>query len=201
MQSGHGPRWRRVENFCARNSERSESSVSVTAQKASGQVGFADASPGLSRLSKYLTFILGSETYGLEILRVREIIGLMEITGVPNMPPFVRGVINLRGKVIPVIDLRTKFGMMSVTDSPETCIIVVDLDETLMGVVVDRVSEVLDIGDADIEPTPSFGIDMDTSFILGIGKARSKVVILLEIRRVLTGEAVLFLDPVPESAQ
>lgn len=139
-------------------------------------------------MSKYLTFVLDRETYGLEIEGVREIIGLMEITNVPRMPAFVRGVINLRGRVVPVVDLRVKFGMRESMDTSETCIIVVDLGPTHMGVVVDKVSEVLNIADDDIEPTPSFGVDIDTSFILGIGKTKGKVVILLDTCRVLTGD-------------
>lgn len=137
---------------------------------------------------KYLTFVLGKEEYGLEILSVKEIIGLMPITHVPRMPEFVRGVINLRGKVIPVVDLRLKFSMDKVDDTQETCIIVVDLESTLMGVVVDKVSEVLDISAGEIEETPSFGVTLDTSFILGIGKTKNKVIILLDISRVLTAE-------------
>ena len=139
-------------------------------------------------LDKYLTFALGTEEYGLEILKVREIIGLMEITNVPRMPHFVRGVINLRGKIIPVIDLRLKFEMDAIEDTKETCIIVVDLGSTVMGIVVDRVSEVLDIGKAEIEPAPQFGVSVDTAFILGIGKTRGRVIMILDIRRVLTDE-------------
>lgn len=143
-----------------------------------------------SRLHKYLTFVLGKEEYGLEILRVREINGLMDITNVPKMPSFVRGVMNLRGKVIPVVDLRVKFGMTKTEDTQETCIIVVDLDDVYMGVVVDKVSEVLDIAESEIEAAPSFGTNVDTGFILGIGKAKGKVVILLDIRQVLTAEDI-----------
>ena len=143
-----------------------------------------------AKMGKYLTFVLGKEEYGLEILRVREINGLMEITNVPRMPEFVRGVINLRGKVIPVIDLRLKFGMRQVEDTQETCIIVVDLVEVYMGVVVDRVSEVLDIAETAIEPPPSFGTSVDTGFILGIGKAKDKVVILLDIGQVLSANEI-----------
>ena len=139
-------------------------------------------------LDKYLTFTLGEEEYGLEILKVREIIGLMEITRVPRMPDFVRGVINLRGKIIPVIDLRRKFGMQTTGDTRETCIIVVDLEGTNMGVVVDRVSEVLDISPAEVEETPEFGTAVDTAFIMGMGKAGDRVVMLLDIGKVLTGE-------------
>lgn len=148
---------------------------------------FQDAAADASlRSQKYLTFVLDKEEYGLEIMRVKEIIGLMEITPVPRMPDFVRGVINLRGRVIPVVDLRLKFGMKRTEDTQETCVIVVDLNDTLMGVVVDRVSEVLDVPEADIEEAPSFGVDLDTSFILGMGKAKGKVVILLDIQEVLT---------------
>ena len=146
-----------------------------------------------ARMSKYLTFNLEEEVYGLEILRVREIIGLMDITKVPRMPEFVRGVINLRGKVIPVVDLRLKFGMPSTEDTKETCIIVVDLDDILMGIVVDRVSEVLDIDEQDIDEAPEFGVSVSTEFILGMGKARDKVILLLDIGKVLTTSEVAIL--------
>lgn len=148
------------------------------------------------KLSKYLTFTLHEEEYGLEILKVREIIGLMEITRVPRMPVFVRGVINLRGKVIPVVDLRQKFLMESQEDTVETCIIVVDLEDMLMGIVVDHVSEVMDISDSDIDETPSFGVQIDTDFILGIGKAKGKVIMLLDIQKVLTGSELIALAAV-----
>ncbi len=155
----------------------------------------------LEQLSKYLTFILGQEEYGLEILRVKEIIGLMAITAVPKMPDYVRGIINLRGKVIPVVDLRLKFEMERIQDTEETCIIVVDLGETLVGVVVDKVSEVLDIQDVDIDTTPSFGVAIDTSFILGIGKSKDKVVLLLDITRVLTSETIRLSEDETETQQ
>ena len=135
---------------------------------------------------KYLTFVLNKEEYGLEILKVREIIGVMDITPVPQTPPFVKGIINLRGKVIPVVDLRLKFTMPEIEYTKETCIIVVDLVSRLMGIIVDTVSEVLDITAKDIEPTPSLGSDIKTDFILGMGKIKGKVKILLDINRVLT---------------
>jgi len=154
------------------------------------EIGSADTARE-NELNKYLTFALGEEEYGLEILKVREIIGLMDVTRVPRMPGFVRGVINLRGKVIPVVDLRLKFGMEHIDDTEQTCIIVVDLGDIVMGVVVDRVSEVLDIMENQIEETPSFGVEVDTDFILGIGKAKDKVVIILDIGKVLTAEEVV----------
>ena len=138
------------------------------------------------RAGKYLTFGLAEEEYGLEILKVREIIGMMDVTAVPRTPEFVKGVINLRGKVIPVVDLRLKFGMDEVEHTDATCIIVVDVDGTEMGIIVDRVSEVLDIPGEDIEDAPSFGMDVDTEFILGMGKANDRVTILLDIGKVLS---------------
>lgn len=144
-----------------------------------------------SHEGKYLTFVLGDEEYGLEILKVREIIGLMDITTVPQTPEFIKGVINLRGKVIPVIDLRLKFGMPEAEPTEETCIIVVDINTTLMGILVDTVSEVLDIAQGEIEPAPAFSDDIQTEFILGMGKIKGKVKILLDISRVLSPEELV----------
>jgi purine-binding chemotaxis protein CheW len=144
------------------------------------------------KAGKYLTFKLANEEYGLEILKVREIIGLMEITKVPRTPDYIRGVINLRGKVIPVMDLRVKFLMEKTEDTNETCIIVVDVTRgdhsVLMGTLVDSVSEVLDIAAGEIEDAPSFGTDVNTDFILGMGKTRDKVIILLDIDQVMASE-------------
>jgi purine-binding chemotaxis protein CheW len=135
---------------------------------------------------KYLTFGLAEETYGLEILKVREIMGLMDITAVPRTPDFVKGVINLRGKVIPVVDLRLKFGMPEAQHTEKTCIIVVQVGTVEMGILVDKVSEVLNIASGEIEDTPSFGVSVNTDFILGLGKAHGKVTILLDIGTVLS---------------
>ncbi|MBK6911184.1 MAG: purine-binding chemotaxis protein CheW [bacterium] len=141
------------------------------------------------RAGKYLTFELANEAYGIEILKVREIIGIMDITQVPRMPAHVRGVINLRGKVIPVIDLRLKFDMQSTETTAETCIIVVDVSGNLMGLQVDKVSEVLDIAGNDIEDAPTINESVDNSFILGMGKAKGRVNILLNIDRILSLQA------------
>ncbi len=143
-----------------------------------------------SRAGKYLTFVLAKETYGLEILKVREIIGIMDITAVPRAPEFVKGVINLRGKVIPVVDLRLKFGLAEAQHTEETCIIVVTVEQVEMGIVVDKVSEVLNIAAEGIEETPSFGVDVDTAFILGMGKANGRVIILLDIVKVMIGSDI-----------
>ena len=140
---------------------------------------------------KYLTFALGSEEYGLEIINVREINGYMEITSVPQTPMYVKGVINLRGQVIPVVDLRLKFGMEEAEVTDQTCIIVVEIaqsDRTFQtGIVVDHVSEVLDIEKGQIEDAPQFGSSVDTNFILGMGKIGDAVKILLDIDKVLGG--------------
>jgi purine-binding chemotaxis protein CheW len=138
-----------------------------------------------NRAGKYLTFVLADEEYGIEILKVREINGMMEITAVPRMPEYVEGVINLRGKVIPVIDLRMKFGMMKTEVSSETCIIVVAVKGNLMGVVVDRVSEVLDIAADEIEDAPKVGVSVDTDFIRAMAKTKGTVKILLDIEKVM----------------
>ncbi len=147
---------------------------------------------------KFLTFLMANEKYGLEILKVREIIGIMDVTPVPTTPAFVRGVINLRGKVIPVVDLRLKFGMEAKEDTQRTCIIVVHLaregQEMIMGIIVDEVSEVLDIDQDQIEPPPSFGADIRTDFILGMGKVNQRVVTMLDIDRVLSEREIALVE-------
>lgn len=148
---------------------------------------------------KYLSFILGNEEYGLKILKVREIIGLMDITSVPQTPEFIKGVINLRGKVIPVIDLRLKFGMEEAAYTEETCIIVVDMGTAMMGILVDTVSEVLNIDEKQIEPPPSFGSTVNTEFILGMGKIKDSVKILLDIEKVLSADELAIVSQAGEA--
>lgn len=142
---------------------------------------------GRGQGGKYLTFKLDQEEYGLEILRVREIIGLMRITAVPQMPHYVKGVINLRGKVIPVVDLRLKFGFPEIEPTEQSCVIVVDVGREI-GIIVDTVSEVLSIAESNVDPAPPMGEGADTSFILGMGKVGDSVKILLDIGRVLSGD-------------
>ncbi len=141
---------------------------------------------------KYLTFSLGAEEFGLEILKVREIIGYIEVTAVPQTPHHVRGVINLRGQVIPVVDLRAKFGMETAEVTEQSCIIVVEIAQgnrtCSMGIIVDRVQEVLDIVGDSIEDAPQFGASVNTDFILGMGKVGNSVKILLDIDKVLAGD-------------
>ena len=150
------------------------------------------------REGKYLTFVLSDEVYGIGILKVREIIGMMPITPVPRTPPYVKGVINLRGRVIPVIDLRLKFDLPELEYKDRTSIIVVEVmgqnKNIQLGIVVDSVSEVVNIRAGEIEDAPLFGTQMDTAFILGMAKQGDRVSILLEIDRVLTTEELTVLD-------
>ena len=147
---------------------------------------------------KYLTFSLSNEEYGIGILKIKEIIGMMPVTSVPQTPDFVKGVVNLRGKVIPVMDLRLKFSMEAVDNTERTCIIVVEIEgkagDILIGLVVDSVSEVLNIAQNDIEKTPSFGTNLDTKYILGMAKMEGGVKILLDIDRILSTSEITVLD-------
>ncbi len=147
-----------------------------------------------TRLGKYLTFTLDEEEYGIGILKVKEIIGMMDITSVPRTPEFVKGVINLRGKVIPIVDLRLKFGMEAIPYSERTCIIVVEIDSNeatvLIGIVVDAVSEVLNVNEEEIEDAPAFGTKLDTDYILGMAKMEGGVKILLNIDKVLSTKEI-----------
>jgi len=151
---------------------------------------------------KYLTFMLDEEEYGIGILKVKEIIGMMPVTTVPQTPRFVKGVINLRGKVIPVVDLRLKFGMKAIDYTERTCIIMVEIaseNGTLqIGNVVDAVSEVLNIRGEDVEETPSFGSTLNTGYILGMAKIEGGVKILLDIDKVLTGAEMETLSAAEE---
>lgn len=166
------------------------------------QLSTAATSAGPSLAGKYLTCMLGTEFYGLGILKVQEIIGVMAVTSVPRTPPHVRGVINLRGKVIPVVDLRLRFGLERKEDTDRTCIVVVRNIRAgatvTTGVVVDEVSEVLDIAGGQIEPPPSFGGSIETDFILGMGKVGQKVVMLLDVDRILSTAEMESQVGVPE---
>jgi purine-binding chemotaxis protein CheW len=157
-----------------------------------------DVQHGGNREGKYLTFSLDREEYGIGILKVKEIIGMMRITPVPQTPEHVKGVINLRGKVIPVLDLRARFGMASTEYTERTCIVVVEIDSPSgklhMGLVVDSVSEVMNIKGSDIEDTPAFGTTLNTDHILGIAKAGGSVKILLDIDKVLSIQDIAALE-------
>lgn len=145
-----------------------------------------------SLAGKYLTVMLAHESYGIAVLKVREIIRLQKITTVPQMPDFVKGVINLRGRVIPVIDLRVKFGLKA-EFAERTCIVVVQIrgsaaQTVQMGLIVDSVDEVVTLAAAEIEPTPDFGAKIDTSYLLGLAKVKGQVKTLLDLDRVVAAE-------------
>lgn len=139
---------------------------------------------------QYLTFALGGEEYGVEILKVQEIRGYAPITPIPNTPPHIKGVMNLRGAIIPVVDLRRALAMPAAEHGPFTVIIVVTVGTRVMGLIVDAVSDVLDVARADIHSTPDFGSRIDARFIHGMARAGDKLVVLLDIERVLAGEEV-----------
>jgi len=153
-------------------------------QETAGETGFSDLA------GKYLTFKLGEEDYGIGILKVQEIIKMIEITKMPRSPRFVRGVINLRGKIIPVVDLRLKFEMEEREETSLTCVIVVEITGNTgtrtMSIVVDEVSEVLEIAAENIEPPPVMGAGLDIAFILGMAKAKGGVTILLDADKILS---------------
>jgi purine-binding chemotaxis protein CheW len=157
------------------------------------------------RQGKYLLFHLGREEFGVQVLKVREIMGLQEITEVPQMPAFVRGVINLRGKVIPVVDLRRKFGLANAPDTPHTCIVVMQVAHEggplLTGVIVDGVSEVATLQDGEIEDAPGFGGDLDAPYILGLAKVKGKVKILLDIDQALACQELKGLEVLAAAEQ
>lgn len=160
---------------------------------------------GASNAGKYLTFVLGHESYGISVLKVREIIRLMDITPVPQMPAYVKGVINLRGKVVPIVDLRIRFALAQAESTERTCIVVVQIKtptnaSAFMGFIVDAVEEVANIPGAEIEPTPDFGSKLHTEYILGMAKIRGKVKTLLDIDRLLTSDTVAALTQAAQAA-
>ena len=152
------------------------------------------------RAGKYLTFLLANEEFGIRVLKVREIMGLQEITAVPQTPAHIKGVINLRGKVIPVIDLRLKFSLPAADYTQRTCIIVTQIKREsgtiLMGIVVDAVSEVLTLAETDVEDAPEFGADMASQHLLGLAKVKGKVKILLDIDKVLSLQELYKLNTI-----
>lgn len=147
-----------------------------------------------SAAGKYLTFALAQEEYGVPVLKVREIIKMMDITGVPQVPSHVKGVINLRGKVIPIVDLRLKFNLPVEDSTERTCIIVVEVElqarRVMLGMIVDYVSEVLNISSDEIEPMPDFGERLDTEYMQGVAKVKGTVKLLLDLDKVLSTDTV-----------
>lgn len=157
----------------------------ATVQESSARVPVVD-----SRMGKYLSFYAGPEEFAIAVLGVREIMGMQDVTAVPHTPAYVKGIINLRGKVVPVVDLRLKFGMPAADYTARTCIVVVNVPGegggVLMGVVVDAVSEVVNIATGEIEDAPDFGEGVSIPYLIGIAKSKGKVKLLLDIEKVLT---------------
>lgn len=138
-----------------------------------------------SRAGKYLTFFLANEEYGVEILKVQEIIGRLPITPVPLTSKYIRGVINLRGKIHPIMDLKVKFGMDTTAITDETCIIVIKTDSVMTGILVDKVSEVVNVASKDIEDTPLLGTDINADYLLGVNKTGGRISLLLDIEKII----------------
>lgn len=159
------------------------------------EIGEKTNPPQSAASGKYLTFTLGDESYGIGVLKVREIIRVPDITAVPQMPDYVKGVVNLRGKVIPVADLRVKFRLSNIKNTERTCVVVVQVQlpsgsKPLIGLIVDAVEEVVNIPSTDIEPTPDFGAALDTHYILGMAKVKGSVKTLLDLDRVVAAETL-----------
>jgi purine-binding chemotaxis protein CheW len=153
----------------------------------------AATATGTNLSGKYLTFTLGRESYAVDVRKVREIIRMTSITAVPQMPAYIRGVINLRGKIIPVVDLRIQFGLAHTDVTDHTCVVVVQIQSASLGrrdtgLIVDGVEEVLNVAATDIEPTPDFGTQLDTRYLLGMAKLKGAVKMLLDLDRVLGGD-------------
>jgi purine-binding chemotaxis protein CheW len=167
--------------------------VTSTLVKSSSPSGAAE-----HRAGKYLAFRLGKEDFAIQVLKVREIVGIQDITAVPQMPGYVKGVINLRGKVIPVVDLRLKFGLEEREYTQRTCIIVVQVHSggvaIQTGIIVDEVSEVLNLVGTEIEDTPDFGEDVGTPYLLGMAKVKGNVKMLLDIDQVLANSDTVALN-------
>ena len=154
---------------------------------------------------KYLTFVMAKEEYGIPILKVREIIKLLEITSIPKTPGYIKGVINLRGKIIPIMDLRLKFGLEEKEYNERTCIVVVEItiNETrkLMGLIVDTVSEVVNLITDQIESPPEYGDQNSQGYLIGVGKVKERVILLLDIEQVLSREESILLKELKTEAQ
>lgn len=164
---------------------------------------------GITGTGQYLTFKLDEEIYAIDIRQVREVLDFTEVTKVPRMPDFMRGVINLRGGVVPVIDLRLKFDMSATDKTVDTCVIIIEINidgtATLLGALADSVQEVLDLDQDQIEPAPKIGTRLKTEFIRGMGKKKDEFIIILDIDRVFSAEELVIVkdsdgEPVSEAS-
>ncbi len=165
----------------------------MSEQETSGSETVINTRPTDERAGKFLTFTLAETQYGIEILKVVEILKMMEITEVPMWPEFAKGTINLRGRVIPVVDLRQKFGLSATQETDQTCTIVVELDGDQIGIIVEGVNEVREIGGEDISDPPTIGGTVESQFILGMGKAEGETIILLNLKKILVDVEVAML--------
>lgn len=150
---------------------------------------------------QFLTFNLADEYYGVDILKVQEIKGYTTVTRIPNTPEYLKGVLNLRGTIVPIVDLRMKFGMGKTDPTPFTVMVVVNVRNRIMGFMVDAVSDVLDLNAKNIQPPPELGNSVDVNFVAGIGNSNDRLVTLLDIDRVLTEEEVKIVDELPEQLE
>ncbi|WP_447983458.1 chemotaxis protein CheW [Nitrospira sp. Nam74] len=160
-----------------------------------------NVSKTLSEANQYLTFMLGDELYGVDILRVQEIKGYQKCTPIPNTPVFIKGVLNLRGTIVPIVDLRAKFNLPPVEATMFTVVIVVVVKDRIMGLIVDAVSEVMDIASADIQPPPMLGTNVDVSFISGLGRCGERLITILNIDHVLSLEELLHVGSTSEEIE
>jgi purine-binding chemotaxis protein CheW len=155
----------------------------------------------LSEANQYLTFMLGDELYGVDILRVQEIKGYQKCTPIPNTPVFIKGVLNLRGTIVPIVDLRAKFNLPSVDATMFTVVIVVVVQDRIMGLIVDAVSEVMDIASGDIQPPPMLGTNVDVSFISGLGRCGERLITILNIDHVLSLDELVQVGSTSEDTE
>jgi len=149
---------------------------------------------GVAASGEYLTFTLGAEEYGIDILKVQEIRGYDAVTKIANAPPFIKGVINLRGVIVPIVDLRIKFNLGSETYDQFTVVIILNIGKRVMGVVVDGVSDVIQLSSENLRPAPEFGSVLDTRYILGLGTVEDRMIIVVDIERLMTGQEMALMD-------
>lgn len=147
-----------------------------------------------SAAGEYLTFVLGNEAYGLEILKVQEIRGYEAVTQIANTPDFIKGVVNLRGKIVPIVDLRIKFHLGKVEYNEFTVVIILSLNDRVIGIVVDGVSDVMSLQEAQIGDVPSLVTSIDTQYIVGLATVESKMIILVDIEQLMSGQEMELLD-------
>ena len=159
--------------------------------------------PGITQTSQYLTFILDQEIYAMDITQVREVLDFTKITKVPRMPDFIKGVINLRGGVVPVVDLRLKFGMSQAQKTVDTCIIIIEINiqetQTLLGIMADSVQEVMSMEPDQIEPAPKIGTRLKTEFIKGMGKKNDEFIIILDSDKVFSTDELTIVQEVEKN--